>query len=104
MTDKNIDGKENFNTKWSVIVTFVSMVLLVVIFIIINEYNVAAREEVLRKQMRIEQPLMLRLARIREDSLLTSYGMVDSANAVYRIPIDRAMELIATQMDNSRSR
>ncbi|MCP4583683.1 MAG: hypothetical protein GY839_18895 [candidate division Zixibacteria bacterium] len=103
MTYKNIEGKENLNLTWLVIATFMSVVFLVVVFIILNEYNIASREEVLRGQMRIEQPVMLRLTLAREDSLLTSYGVVDSANAVYRIPISRAMELIAAQADNSGS-
>lgn len=37
----------------------------------------------------------LRALRAREDALLTSYGWVDRAGGVVRIPIDRAKELVA---------
>ena len=103
MTGKNINGDVNLGMRWLLIATFASVVFLVVIFIILNEYNVASREEVLSGQIDTKRPAMLRQTWAREDSLLTSYGVVDSANAIYRIPINRAMELIATQADNLRS-
>jgi len=37
----------------------------------------------------------LRAHRAQEEALLTGYGWVDRDNAIARIPIERAMELVA---------
>lgn len=100
MIDKNKNSNTNPNLKWLVIATFVSVVILILSFIIINECNVASQEEVLSAQINTKQPAMLQQDRTREDSLLTSYEVLDSAQAIYRIPINRAMELIAAGGDN----
>lgn len=100
MSDKKNTFGENSKTKWLVIAVFISVIFLVVIFIFLNEYNIASREEVTREQKQFTQPAMLSKMRAREDSLLTTYGVIDSTAGVYRIPVNRAMELIAEQTDN----
>ena len=100
MITKKTDRGVNRNSKWLVVATFLSVVVLIKIIIILSEYNLASREETLMNQVKISQPVILRQTQAREDSLLTSYEMVDSAEAIYRIPISRAMELIAAEGDN----
>ncbi len=40
------------------------------------------------------QPVMLRQANADAQRLLTQYGVVDAEQGIYRIPIERAMELV----------
>jgi hypothetical protein len=43
------------------------------------------------------QPVELRDLRQRERRLLASYGWIDRATGIARIPIDRAMQIVATE-------
>jgi hypothetical protein len=46
-------------------------------------------------RLQVNAPLDLQHWRAQEDSILTNYDWVDRNNGIVRIPIDRAMELIA---------
>lgn len=58
-----------------------------------------AKERELNPQPRLEvdAPSKLREMRAGEDALLNSYGWVDKNAGVVRIPIDRAMEILASK-------
>ncbi len=73
-------------------------VLLIVVFLVaLNEYFIAVREDIVEEQVLRPESKALRELRSREDSLLSSYQLVDSANQTYRIPIERAMEVVAAE-------
>jgi hypothetical protein len=46
-------------------------------------------------RLQVNAPEDLEKLRAREDSVLDSYGWVDKQNGIVRIPIDRAMDLLA---------
>ncbi len=68
------------------------MALMVVVFLGSFIYSVIVLGQERARQERLAQPSakLLKL-RARDDSLLTTYGVVDSARQLYRIPIDSAM-------------
>jgi len=39
----------------------------------------------------------LQALRVHEDSLLTKYRLIDASGGIYRIPVSRALELVAAE-------
>ncbi|HWR83689.1 MAG TPA: hypothetical protein VN285_10320 [Candidatus Deferrimicrobium sp.] len=71
--------------------------VIVVIVVLLAEYFVVVKEEQTYEAVLKPESSALRDLRAREDEMLTSYGVVDSAAGVYRIPVSRAMELLADE-------
>jgi hypothetical protein len=80
-----------------IIIGLVSLILLVASIILIDQYFIATRERLVNEVVLSPQSIALRELRAREDEVLNSYKIVDSQNGIYRIPIERAMELIADE-------
>jgi hypothetical protein len=55
----------------------------------------AAREKLTGPRLLVNQNLDMERFRASEDSLLNSYGWVDRNQGIVRIPIDRAIDLVA---------
>jgi len=72
-------------------------VFLVVVFFLLNSYFLASRENIRYEQVLQPGSEELQQLRERENEILHSYGVVDSANDQYRIPIERAMKLLAEE-------
>ena len=74
------------------------MVLLIVGFIVVlNEYFISVAEEIKYEQVLAPESADAREQRARETELLSSYDIVNAEDGVYRIPIRRAMELMADE-------
>ncbi len=74
-----------------------SVALLVIILIGLNEWFVMTREETtFRLALEPEDPV-LREKRAVDAEILTTYKLLDAKSGAYRIPIDRAMELMADE-------
>jgi hypothetical protein len=59
--------------------------------------EIDARKQPPAPQLEVTEPLDLARQRAAEDRLLTTYGWVDRENGLVRIPIERAMDLVAQQ-------
>jgi hypothetical protein len=55
----------------------------------------ASREEFAGPRLLVDQALEMKKFRMAEESLLDSYDWVDRDHGIVRIPIDRAIELLA---------
>jgi len=73
-----------------------TIVLIVVIVLLIN-YFTLLREKVVYQEVLRPESVPLRELRARETEELNSYAVIDSTKGVYRIPIERAMELFANE-------
>ena len=73
----------------------VAVVIIVVLVMVLYNYVVKTRGDISFGQTTTAVTSELPELRRAEDSILNSYGVVDSAAGVYRVPIVRAMELIA---------
>ncbi|MDH4155809.1 MAG: hypothetical protein OEW00_00840 [candidate division Zixibacteria bacterium] len=80
------------------------MSILVVVVVIIwgLDYFTAVKEEIVQTQVLSPQSVTLRELRAREAEEFGSYKLLDSAGSVYRIPIDRAMEIVADEAYRQR--
>ena len=90
-------GYENrdVNAKKIMIYAVIFIVVLVIMLILLNDYFIYQKEQMYREMvLEPENPQLLEL-RAKEDSILNSYGLADTATGEYRIPIDSAMKQAA---------
>lgn len=96
-TNKSGYDTSDINVK-KVILIAVAVVLVVIVAIVaLNEYFVSLKEEYVYDMVLRPESVTLRDLRAAEDEILNSYKLVDSTAGIYRIPIDRAMELMAEE-------
>ena len=81
---------------WGVI----SLVILVILVVFMVDFFTATKEELIYESVLRPESAALRELRAKEAEILSSYGVVDSAAGTYRIPIDRAMELVVQEANS----
>jgi hypothetical protein len=99
-------GYEKQDVSVNKVILWGVMSILVVVVVIIwgLDYFTAVKEEIVRNQVLSPQSVALRELRAREAEELGSYKLLDSANGVYRVPIDRAMQLMADEAYQERQK
>jgi hypothetical protein len=85
--------KKDTNVRKLTLYAFLTVIFVAVSAVVLNEYFVLTREGLYYEQ--VLQPISEEYTQLqaREDSLLTSYELIDTAGQFYRIPIDSAMKL-----------
>lgn len=98
-TNKPGTGYEtsDINVRKIVLVAVAVIVIVIISLIALNEYFVSLKEEYVYDMVLKPESVTLRDLRATEDEVLNSYKLLDSTAGVYRIPIDRAMELMAEE-------
>jgi hypothetical protein len=93
------DGYEKRDVKvWHIIgYAAAIIVFLVVVIIILNNYFIAAKEDLVYNVYLKPESSEIRDIRARDTEILTTYKLLDETRGVYRIPIDRAMQLLAEE-------
>jgi hypothetical protein len=71
--------------------------LLVIILVFLTDYFVETKEQMIYEVQLQPESVDLKTLRAAETEELSSYKVLDAGRGVYRIPIDRAMELLATE-------
>ncbi|MFN3821369.1 MAG: hypothetical protein ACK4OO_03465 [bacterium] len=75
----------------------ISAIVLVFIVVAINEFFILSKEKIYYEQvLKTENPELIRL-RMKEEEILSTYGIVDSSKQIFRIPIEEAMKLLIAQ-------
>ncbi|MFH1699380.1 MAG: hypothetical protein ABIE07_02235 [Candidatus Zixiibacteriota bacterium] len=77
--------------------------VLVIILIFLFDYYFATREELVYEMELKPISAELRELRAQEAELLSSYGLIDEKNEVYRIPIEAAMKLMADSIYSAKT-
>ena len=89
--------KTDIEPKKILIYAAVLIVLLIISLIFIDDYFIYKKEQMYREMvLEPENPKLLNL-RAKEDRILNSYGLADSATAEYHMPIDSAMKQAAAE-------
>jgi len=89
--------KKDVNVKMIIGVGLTSVIILIIIFVILNDYfTVMETEAVYEAQLKPES-VTLKELRAEDEKILTTYKLIDAEKGVYRIPIDRAMHLLAEE-------
>lgn len=89
--------KKDVNIKQILFWTIAMVLAIILSLVLLNEYFLSVKEEMIYEEVLKPESLTLRDVRAKEDLLLNSYELIDSTTQVYRIPIDRAMELVAQE-------
>lgn len=89
--------KRDVNVRMIGIIALLSVALIVFFVINLNDFFLSMHEKVVHEQ--VLSPLsddLLKL-RVEEEKILNSYALIDTVNMKYRIPLERAMELVAAE-------
>jgi hypothetical protein len=78
-------------------VILMSVLLFALILVVIDQLFTTSRENYYYNAVLRPESKALRELRSHEDQILNSYGVVDSKAGIYRIPIKRAMKLMADE-------
>ncbi|MDH3889469.1 MAG: hypothetical protein OEV49_00155 [candidate division Zixibacteria bacterium] len=95
--NRSLNTRRGVRTRSLIVITYVAVTLLVLAFVCLNEYVVSVQDQVRSGQSPPRIPRELIDLQGREDALLNAQEPLDSAGTHYRIPIDRAMELMAEE-------
>jgi hypothetical protein len=79
------------------------LVALTVVILFSLDYFTAVREEFVYEAVLKPESVPLRELRASEEEELNSYAVLDIEKGLYRIPIERAMELIAEEAYRERT-
>jgi hypothetical protein len=74
-----------------------AIIILVILVVLALDFFVATREEIIYEAVLKPESAELRELRAREAEELNSYAVLDVEKGIYRIPIDRAMKLMAEE-------
>jgi len=94
--------KQDVNVGRMLIVTAMAIVFTLAVVLLMNEYFLYEKETIIDEVVLAPESKALRELRAREDRELHSYAVVDTTNGVYRIPIERAMDLVADEAFQKR--
>lgn len=89
--------KKDVDIKGIVITGIAVTVFIVVSVIALNEYFISERESVVQEVVLKPQSVELKKLRAKEDKTLESYELLDSTENIYRIPLEKAMEIVADE-------
>lgn len=90
------------NVRNVVIIGLLGIIVMILVLVSLSEYFTAVKEDQLYESVLRPGSVSLRELRAREDEILNSYKLVDAENGIYRVPISRAMELIAEEAFQAR--
>jgi hypothetical protein len=85
------------NVAASAVVGIISAILLFVIIVVLQAYFYDAEQGELEKKVYTQPNQALQQLDASQLELISSYGWVSQADGVVRIPIERAMELVAAE-------
>lgn len=72
-------------------------IIIGILLVFLVDFFTATKEEMIYEAVLKPESITLRELRAREEEQLGTYGTIDADNGVYRIPIYRAMEIIADE-------
>jgi len=85
--------KKDTNVRKLTLFAFLTVMFVAVSAVVLNEYFVLTREGVYYEQVLKPVSEDYSMLQAREDSLLTTYELIDTTEQIYRIPVDSAMKL-----------
>lgn len=89
--------KKDVHIGKTVWMTVISVIAIIVMVVLLNEYFVYVTEEIRHEHLLVPESTDLLNHRANEESVLKSLQLLDSAKGTYRVPIEQAMELIAAE-------
>jgi hypothetical protein len=104
MTEQHNAGyeKKDIDLKKTFLYGSITIVILAVCVFVLDNYFDYVKETEYRRAVLEAPTIQLDTLNAREDSLLSTYELVDTADSKYRIPIEQAMELLVKEGDQNK--
>lgn len=96
--------KRDISVPKTLVVGMFVIILIVGFLVVLNEYFISVTEEIKQEQVLAPQSATYRDQIARDTELLTTYAIVDSTKGIYRIPVERAMKLMADEAFQKEAR
>lgn len=96
--------KQDASVRSLVGVIVVSVIVLVIAVVILYDYFISVREEVVYENVLQPESPDLKKLHAAEAEVLTSYRLLDSTKGTYQVPIDSAMALLAREAAGTQAR
>jgi hypothetical protein len=96
--------KQDASVRSLVGVIVVSVIVLIIAIVLLYDYFIAVREEVVLENVLQPESPDLRKLHADESEVLSSYQLLDSAKGTYQVPIDSAMALLAREAAGTTER
>jgi hypothetical protein len=94
--------KSDVNVAKVIIFGIFGIIILVAVLIFTWDYFTSVKESMVENVVLKPQSAAIRELHARETEELNSYKLLDADKGVYRIPIERAMELVADEAYRER--
>ena len=94
--DVGYEGRD-VSVRHLALVALVVVIIVVVVIAFVTDYYISVREKLVEEVVLSPKAIELRELRSREEEELTGYKLLDSAAEIYRIPIERAVQLVADE-------
>jgi hypothetical protein len=95
-TNSGYDKRE-VNVRAAILIGAVIVLVIAVFLIVLSDIFVLKKEQMMYDYVLKPESAPLRDLRAREMEELTTYKLLDPAKRIYRIPLSRAMELMADE-------
>lgn len=95
--------RRDVNVKTLVLLGLSAIVIIIIVIFIVADHFTATKEKLVFQMVNSPQSAELRELRARESEVLGSYDLLDANAGQYRIPIDRAMKLMADEAFRRRA-
>lgn len=89
--------KREVNVRATILIGALIVFVIAVILIVLSDFFVLKKEQMMYDYVLKPESAPLRDLRAREMEVLTTYKLLDPVKGVYRIPLSRAMELMADE-------
>jgi hypothetical protein len=89
--------KRDASARGIVIGLVIGVLVMIIAIVGLNQLYVTTREEVVQENVLSQMDPRLQELHARETRLLTTYVVIDKEKGRYRIPIERAMELMVEE-------
>ena len=96
--------RNEVNVKTLLWVSVAGVLFIVVSAIALNSWFILTKEDVVYTSVLKPESVSLKELRAREDQVLNSYKVLDSAKGIYQIPIDRALKVVADEAYRSQTK
>ena len=97
MTQENKSGyeKKDVNLKFVIGISLLSIVIFVVIIVFLTDYFISEESKIVYETQLQPESVNLKDLQAEEEEILTTYKILDAEKGIYRIPIERAINLLA---------
>jgi len=85
------------------VISVVAVIVVAVTLLTLKEFFMFESEQQIQQAVLAPPSITLTELRVREDNELTSYALIDTTAGTYRIPIERAMELLTDEAFQKRT-